>query len=163
MSLEWGLYRCLENSLKDALDKAISDELITDLNDVAIPIYIKGQRKSDWTVPNITIGVESETSVRFEIGSNNRDDKQLIICDIFAQDEGQRIDLACWLKDFLSDGWMYKTYKPNSSTPTEITYEDGGWVEVNFLSNARVNLGENAGELDQHRHRITINVVVSSS
>jgi hypothetical protein len=163
MALEWSEIRCLENSIKDFLDDKISANLITDLAGDAIPVYIKNQTIEAWSLPCITLGVESVTSQRFYIGSNKRDDKYLIIFDIFAQDEGQRIDLACWLKDIINDGLRYREYRPNSSTPTEPTYEEQGWIGVDFINNSRINLGQDASEIDAHRHRITVSVWISGT
>ena len=161
--LAWQLYRNLENSLKDFLDQKIIDDSVTDINDVNVPVRVGRKNDDNWTLPCISLYVESETLERFEIGSNNRDDRQLIIIDIYATNEGERLDLAKWLSTTINNGWRYYSYTPNIATPESPTKVAGGLVNVDFLTNTRVNLGQNTDEIDAHRHRVTINVWISGS
>jgi len=161
--LAWQLYRCLENSLKDFLDQKITDDSVTDINGVNVPVRVGRKNDDNWTLPCISLYVESETLERFEIGSNNRDDRQLIIIDIYATNEGERLDLAKWLSTTINNGWRYYSYTPNIATPESPDKVAGGLVNVDFLTNTRVNLGQNTDEIDAHRHRVTINVWISGS
>lgn len=161
--LNWGLYRSLENSLKDFLDAEVTSDNVTDIKGTKIPIRIGRKNENSWTLPCITLYFESETSPRGFIGSNERLDNELLILDIYATNEGERLDLAEWLKDSLNDGFRYYTYSVNSNNPESPTKIAGGLVNVNFLTNGRVNLGQDVNEVDAHRHRITINVWISGS
>ncbi len=161
--LSWGLYRNLENSLKYFLDTQIATDNVTDINGNAVPVRVGRKADNDWTLPCISLYIESETSPRLEIGSNNRDDRYLLIVDIYATNEGERLDIARWLKEEIKNGFRYYSYSPNLSNPDSPTKVAGGLVNINFLTNDRVNLGQNVDSFDAHRHRITINTWISGS
>jgi hypothetical protein len=159
--LSWKLYRCLENSLKDFLTSQGTTDSVTDINGNLIPIYIGRREDKNWTLPCISLYVDSETATRIEIGSNARDDRQLMIIDIYATDEGERLDLAKWITDTINNGFRYYTYTVNPSNPESPVKVAGGLTHVDFLTNGRVNLGQNVSEIDSHRHKITINVFLT--
>ena len=58
--LAWGKYRNLENSLYEFLDDKVTDDSVTDINDVLIPIRVGRKRDNDWTLPCITVYVDNE-------------------------------------------------------------------------------------------------------
>ena len=161
--MTWRLYRNLENSLKDFLDTEISNDSITDMNGIAVPVRIGRKEDDNWTLPCIALYMESETLERFEIGSNKRDDRQLLIIDIFATDEGERLDLTKWLIDAISNGFRYYSYSYNPSNPESPTKVAGDWVNIDFVENTRVILGQNIDIWDAHRQRISISVWISGS
>ena len=161
--MTWELYRCLENSLKDFLDAQVATDSVTDVKGVAIPIRVGRKNDNDWTIPCISLYVESEVAPRSFIGNNVRLDQQLIILDIYATNSGERLDLAKWLTDSINNGWRYYTYTVKQSTPEVPTKVAGGWVSLNFLTNARVSLGLNVDPIDAHRHRISIQIWISGS
>ena len=161
--MTWRLYRNIENSLKDFLDIEISNDSLTAEDGSSIVVRVGRKEDDNWTLPCISLYVESETLERFEIGSNKRDDRQLIIIDIYATNEGERLDLAKWLIDTINDGWRYYTYSYNSSNPESPTKVAGGWTSVDFLENTRVTLGQNIDIWDAHRQRISINVWISEN
>jgi hypothetical protein len=139
-------------SLKDHLDELAEDD------GLSINIRVGRKNNSDFTLPCITCYFESETNERLEIGSNNTFDRKLFIFDIFATGEGERLDLAEWLKEAIRNGWKWYSYVPNESTPFEPTKTEEGRVSINFLTNMRVTLGDNVDPIDQFRHRITVQV-----
>lgn len=157
----WGLSRSLENSLKDFLDTKISDDSLVGENGNDILVRVRGKNDNILTLPAISLYAEGETLERFELGSNKRDERELIIIDIYASNEGERLDLAKWLTDTINDGFTYYTYAVNPSNPESPTKTDSGLANINFLTNSRVNLGQNIVEEDAHRHRVSINVWIS--
>ena len=159
--LAWQLYRNLENSLKDFLDTEISNDSVTDINGTLIPVRVGRKEDDNWTLPCISIYMESETLESFEIGSNNKDDRQLLIIDIYTTNGGERLDVAKWLTVAINNGWRYYSYTPDINTPETPTKVAGGLVNVTFLSNTRVNLGQNLDIIDSHRHRVSINVWIT--
>jgi hypothetical protein len=163
MSLNWGKYRNLENSLKEFLDRAIIDDEIKDIKGNLIPIRIGRKNDNDWTLPCITLYYESEIAPRGFLGSNKRLDQQLMILDIYATNEGERLDLAIWLSETINNGWRYYSYNPNVSNPETIAKVEGGWVKVDFITNTKVTLGQNVDPIDAHHHRISIRVEISGS
>ena len=161
--LDWNLYRNEENSLRDFLtEQAVIDD-VTDINGVLVPMRVGRKDDNDWTLPCITVYVDSETAPRLEIGSNIRNDAQIIIIDIFATNEGERLDLAKWVTDVINDGFRYYAYSPNVSNPEAPIKVAGRLMQIDFLSNNRVNLAQTVSEIDNHRHNITINAYTTGA
>ena len=156
--MTWRLYRNLENSFKDFLDTSIASDGLVDENGSAIPVRIGRKNDSDWTIPFFSVYMESETLDNFEIGSNLKDDRQLIVLDVYASNEGERLDLTKWLVDTINDGFRYYSYTYNSVTPESPTKVAGGWANIKFLTNTRINLGQNVAKADAHRHQVTVSV-----
>jgi len=161
--LAWSIFRNIENSLKEFLDYSIDENSVTDINGNNIPIYVGRRESSDWTLPCITVYLDNESSERAFIGSNERLNKYLIIIDIFATNEGERLDLASWLKDTINDGFRYYDYTPSESTPNSPIKISNKLVNIDFLTNARVALGQNVSPEDAHRHRISVSAWVSGN
>lgn len=159
----WRLYRNLENSLKDFLDTKISDDSLTGDNGNTVQVYIGKDNKDTWQFPSISVYMDSETLERFEIGSNLRQNQELIIIDIYATNEGERLDLAKWLVDTINNGWTYYTYSVNESNPESPTKVAGGLVNINFNSNGRIALIQNVSEIDAHRHRVSLTVWIAGT
>ena len=161
--LDWGFYRNLENSLRDFLTDEVVNDSVTDISGVNIPIRVGRKFDNDWSLPCVSVYVESESAPRLEIGSNVRNDKQIIVIDVFATSEGERLDLAKWVTDIINDGFRYYAYSPNVSDPDSPTKIAGRLVYVDFISNQRVSLGQTVSEIDNHRHTITINVYTTGA
>jgi len=158
--LNWGLYRNLENSTKDFLDEEIFEENVTDYNNVLVPVRIGRKDSNDWSLPCISVYCESETSpARLYVGSNLRDRKFLLIFDIYATDEGERLDISSWLTKKIENGFRYYEYTQTVGDPENPTKTSNGLVNIDtIINNTRVKLGDNVDTIDAHRHRISLNV-----
>lgn len=163
MALSWGLYNNLEMSLKDFLDTEISSDAIKDNSGNAVPVRVGRRETLDWNIPCIAVYYDSETSPRGFVGDNKRLDEQLIIIDIYAEDDTQRLALAKWVKDTINDGWRYYSYVANPSTPESPTKTAGGLVSLDFVSNTKVSLGDNVDPSDRFRHRLSLRCWISGS
>jgi hypothetical protein len=151
----WKKYRNLQASLQEFLAAQAITDNVKDLEETSITIRV-GRKDATFTLTTISVYFESETSKRFETGSNLRDDKQLMIIDIYAKNEADRLDLAKWVVDTINDGWQYYTYSNDSVVPDNPAKVIGKKVNVDFLTNGRVKLGDNIDQFDAHRHQITI-------
>ena len=161
--LPWGIHRNIQSSLYDfLLAQVVTDEVTDDKGD-NITVRVGRKNDKDWTLPCVTFYVDNETSPRAELGTNNRMNSYLVILDIYATNEGERADVAGWLKESIKNGFRYYAYTPSQATPQTPTKVAGGLVEVDFLTNARVALGQNVDEEDAHRHRISINTWISGT
>ena len=163
MPLEWGIKRNIENSLYVFLTDKIDENNVTDSNNDKILIRVGRKVSKDWTLPCITIYLDDTTSERAEVGSNNRLKSYLIIMDIYATNDGERLDLSDWLEKIVENGFRYFSMLPSTSGPQTPIQTAGGLVEVNFVTNARVALGQNVDPEDAHRHRISINTWISGN
>jgi len=159
--LSWGVSKNIENSLKYFLETEISADAIQDINGDLITVRIGRKNDNDWSLPCIAIYKNSETNDKPFVGSNQTDDRHLIIIDIFAENDGERQDLADWMTAKITDGWRYYTYTVNINTPLNPTKVATGWVSINFLTNTKVELGQNVALFDQNKHRISVNAWVS--
>lgn len=161
--MSWSLYRNLQSSLQEFLQTSATTDNLASINGNSVNFIVGKKDDNNWTLPVITCYFNSETLTRFEVGSNKRDDRQLIIIDIFAENEADRLDFAKWVIDTINDGWRYYTYTSNPSNPNSPTKVAGGWVNVDFLTNTKVVLNQNIDVIDQYRHRISINVWITGS
>lgn len=148
----WSTYRNLEASLQDHLEEVAEEDGLN------VNIRVGRKNDSNFQLPCIVCYFESETSERLEIGSNNTFDRKLFIFDIFATSEGERLDLAEWLKEAIRNGWEWYSYSSNEEEPLKPTKTKEGRVTINFLSNSRITLGNNVDPIDAYRHRITVQV-----
>jgi len=157
--MAWGKLRNLQASLKDFLDaQIVIDSLVGD-DGTTVTVRVGRKNDNNWVLPCISLYVESEDlTKRIAIGSNKRDEKELIIIDIYANNDGERIDFAKWLTDSINNGWQFYSYVYNPSNPELPTKNAGDWVSVDFLTNTKVKLGQNVDIIDAHRHRVSINV-----
>lgn len=163
MALTWSKIRCLENSLIDFLNTNLVADAIKDINGVQIVARVGRKEDNDWQLPCITAYVDTINLQRLFVGSNTRLDSYLMIIDIYATNEGERMDLATWVADEINNGFTFYNYTPSESTPNSPVRVSGGLASLDFLSNTRVALGQNVGIEDAHRHRISINVWISGS
>lgn len=156
--MAWDFYTSIEASLKDFLEDLASSENLVDSDGETINFRIGRKNEANWELNTIAIYLESQTSERIFVGSNQRDERFLIIIDIFAKNEIDRLMLARWVTESINDGFQAYTYSTNVSTPETPDVVALGWASINFLSNTRVALGQNIDEIDAHRHRISINI-----
>ena len=77
--MTWRFYRNLENSLVDFLTQKVSDDSLVGENGKTVQIRVGRKYDDNWELPCIAVYMESETLNRFEIGSNLRNNFQLII------------------------------------------------------------------------------------
>lgn len=159
--MAWDLYTSLSASLKYLLETESTSDNLTDSEGNSITFIIGRKNENSWNLPIISFYCESQTSERIFVGSNQRDERFLIIIDIFAKTEIDRTMLGRWVVDTINNGWQYYTYSTNIITPEAPTKVAGGWVSINFLSNMRVALGQNIDEIDAHRQRISINAWIT--
>ena len=132
--------------------------------------YIWTNLQSDWTnvnvalsfnyethtLPHIFVRLDSGTHSKLELGNTKLNPKELAIIDIYATGDGQRLDLAAYLLDKLSYGFIYYEFSPNPSNPGELIKVANGWVYVNIVGDIKVPADENDDTPDKFRHRITL-------
>jgi len=95
-----------------------------------------------------------------EIGSNSVTRAELVLIDVFATSDGQRLDLVDFLGDELKYGCPYFEYQTEKS---EITSRiQNGRIRINNIEDKPVNFGTDKSALDvQDRYRHLISITVS--
>lgn len=158
--LNWGTYRCLENSTKNFLDEEIFEDNVTSYDGELIPVRVGRKSDNKWEIPLITVYMDAENSPkRLYMGSNLRDRKFLLIFDIYATDEGERSDLAAWLTKKIENGFRYYEYTQDVNDPENPIKTANGLINIDtFISNTRVKFANNIDVIDKNRHRITVTV-----
>jgi len=163
MALTWSTYRFLENSLVDKLNTTLVSGGILDVEGRQIVARVGRKEDNNWVLPCISVYLDSVVSPKEFVGSNVTLDVNLLIIDIYATNEGERLDLAKWVYSTIRDGFRFYSYTYNASSPATPTTVAGRWIHVNFISNTRVALGQNVEYEDAHRHRISIDCDINGS
>lgn len=159
--MSWNLYDSLESSLIYFLESSASSDNLKDSEGNSIYFRLARKNDDDWQLNLVTVAFESQTSERIFVGSNQRDERFLVIIDIFAKTEIDRTMLARWVTTTINNGFQYYTFSTNLSTPDTPDRVAGGWCSLNFLTNIRVSLGQNVDEIDAHRHRISVQIWIT--
>lgn len=159
-TLSWQKIRSLENSLADYLQSIIDGDSLTvvDDNGNSIPINVRVGFEVDntWTLPTISLYFDSKLSPRGFVGNNLRFKQYLMVIDIRTLNKGMQIDLAEWLEQTINDGFPLYDYAPNESDPDNPSTTLVGQVNVDFISNIPLKLGDNVDLLDKYRQNIVI-------
>lgn len=116
----------------------------------------------DVSLPIVCARLSDTQSTRREVGATTLENRYLLIIDIFANDDGQRLDMADYIKDKLKDGWVHYDHSRTSGTSTLTQSANGrDWV-AEFVSDSRLDFGDNVDQKDHFRHNISIRVRKSS-
>jgi len=150
MSLEWGVQTNLEKSLKDFLDaQATTDS-------VSVNIDVGENFEDSWELPHVQIYLDSKQKPRAEIGSNCRANTYLIMLDVRARSNPERMNLADWIEDSINNGFTYYTYVSNPANRDVPIKIDVGYASFDYISSQKVDLGPNVNSYDKWRYRISI-------
>lgn len=161
--LKWDNIGNLENSLKEFLDSAIQTGSVQVLDDAGVAkdltVRVGSKVDNEWTLPVIQVYHDSNPSApRIVVGSNRRDTRYLIILDIRANNDTNRINITDWVINTINEGFPYFEYMPNGTTPSK---SQNGRVSFDFVSNLKVILGEDVSIYDKYRQRISISCWIS--
>lgn len=117
----------------------------------------------DINVPIVCVRLSDTNSVRKEIGANTLEDRYLIIIDLFARSNSQRLDMAYYIKDKLKDGYTYYLHAHASGDSNTLTRVANGRCQVtDWISDSKIDLGDNGDTKDKFRHTISFRIRVAS-
>lgn len=150
-----GQYRISRN-IEASLIDYIKAELITaSWNNVNVEKTFA--RVYDIELPTICIRLSETTHDPVELGTNSTMRTPLILIDIFAKDDGGRLDLKDFLVSILKHGCPYYEYTiANGSIQSKA---QNGRIRVLRIADTEVNLGVDKSNLDVHdryRHLLTL-------
>jgi hypothetical protein len=110
-------------------------------------------------VPIVCARLTQTTTGRLEIGATTLDNVYLLIIDIFARSDGQRLDLADYIKDKLKDGWVhYQHSHPSGDNSTLERTVNGRDFIANFVNDASLEIAGSQEMKDRYRHNISVSV-----
>lgn len=154
----------LENSLYDFLSAKITSESLTVIGengDTVTPTLTLGWKfNSEWSLPVISLYVDSTNPVRSFVGNNRRIETFLIIVDIRALNDGMQKNLTRWVIDKINDGFPFYEYTPAGNNPTKT---QTGYVTVDFNTNNIVRLGDDSALADKYRQNLSISAFITTT
>lgn len=107
-------------------------------------------------LPVVCIRLLDITSTTREIGATTFKHEYNIIIDIFAKSDGQRLDLADFIRETVKDGWVYYSYYHTPGHPDQLSKDANGRVHlVGILEDRRVDFVETVADQDKYRHIIS--------
>ncbi len=145
------------------IEKSTLEYITTQINaswtDVNVVKTFKQAFAKGIPLPVICIEQDNVNSIRREIGADTLEKRYLISIDIFSKSESMRLDLVEFLLDKLKDGWVYKTYARTSGSESASTGTAAGRLRVtDFLTDNKLDFGDNANPRERYRHLISVNV-----
>lgn len=108
----------------------------------------------DMKLPIVAITLIQELTDFIEIGSRLTDDIYTFSIDIFGKSTANRLDLAQFIKEKLLLDWTYNEYSRGSGETLTAT-PAGKVTFIEFISNEKVEIGEDVNNFDRFRHLIT--------
>ena len=109
--------------------------------------------------PAICVRVSDTTHDKAELGTEATVRTPLVLIDIFAHDDGQRLDLKDFLISKLKKGMPYYEYEITNGTISGKT--QNGRIRVLTISDTLVNLNVDKSSLDPHdryRHLLSLSL-----
>lgn len=110
-------------------------------------------------LPVICVRLTTTTHNHIEIGDNATNRVPLIIIDIFAKNDGQRLDLKDFLISLLKGGVPYFDYVVSGNTVS--TKTPNGRIRVLSIGDNPIDLSQDKATLDEHdkyRHQLVLTV-----
>lgn len=142
----------------------ITDSVNADWTGITVVKSFKEAYDATIAVPIICIRIPTTYNARLEIGTTTLENRYMLVFDIFTRSGAQRVDLADYVADKLKDGWIYYAYSHVSGNNSQVIGENTGRIFVtDWLTNTKVEMGENADPKDKFRHTISILVRQSSN
>jgi len=155
MATYFGEYRNIELSTLAHFET----QLGSDWSNVSVEKTWKRVYSADVSLPIVCIRLGSSEIARLEIGSTTLEPRHMIIIDIFATSDAQRLDLANYVTTKLKDGWVYNAYAHVSGDKSQLTETADGRIFVTtWITNDKVDFGDTTEVKDRYRHTISIAV-----
>lgn len=156
-----GAYRVsrnLEKSIKDY----IATNVATDWTGITVQMGWAGIEKTE--LPIITVRINATAHNWIEVGSSSTYREAQILVDIFAKNDGQRLDLKDYLIEKLKGGLTYNEYTISGGVVTTTTAN--GRIRILEIRDFAISFDTNKDTLDEkdkYRHLITLTVATSKT
>ena len=161
-NLDWQIRRNLENSLAEFLQTESSGlTVFYKGKDQTIDIRVGNAPQDSWTLPNISVYLDTRTAPRGFVGNNRRLKSYLMIIDIRALDDGMRSDLTEWATDTINDGFDVYDYTPNIGDPDNPSKVLSGKASIVFVSDIAIRNTQNSELFEKFRQNISISVTIA--
>ncbi len=142
--------RNFEISTKDFIETEIASAFSN------VNVYRGWAEVSGNNLPCITVRLGETEHPRVGVGSFATRREVTLLIDLFATDDGQRLDVKDFLISILKKSWDYEEYTVTGGSSSSVV--DGKIICVG-ISDTEVNLGTDKSQLDKvdrYRHLITL-------
>jgi hypothetical protein len=113
------------------------------------------------TMPIISIEIPEDTHNPLEIGSLNVRTYYKVIMNIFADEDGIKLDLKDWLISVITQGCPYYEVATDGSGNISIRSDVSRIGLIGITANRNVNLGDGAAKHDRHRRQIEMTIYIT--
>jgi len=149
--------RNIEASLIDALTTGLAADGFSGIHVIKVFKQVYGGK-----FPSILVNVSNNPSTMREIGSSTLFDDREVTFRIFAESDGQRLDLADWLTEEILANITYKTYTTVNGVATGTSAGKICTVRITENKKELAN-SEKVAEKDRFRHIIRADIRVQLS
>jgi hypothetical protein len=143
--------------------------------ELSLVYYLQTNINSDWSsvttvksftnaykaaLPVVAVRLTDTINDRREVGSTTLLNDYILTIDVFGSSDGLRIDLADYIVDKLKDGCIYYEHSQTSGAPETLTRTNGNkrLIVRKFLSNQKLDFGEDVDNYDKFRHFIQVEI-----
>lgn len=116
------------------------------------------KQATEASLPVVCIRLLNVNPIPKEIGTTTRLNQFGLVIDIFAKNDGQRLDLASFLTDELNQGFVYYEHTKDSGAETLSTVANGRVRLLEYTQNQRIDFGDDVDSHDRFRHIIAVNL-----
>jgi len=154
-------YRISRN-IEASIIQYLQTQLVSDgWNDVSVEKTFSRVYSSEISVPIICVRISDTIHEHIEIGSNSTRRTPLVLLDIFASSDGNRLDLKDYLISKLKHGCSYYEYTiVNGQIDSKVL---NGKIKTIGISDTIVDLAiekSNLDPKDRYRHLISLNITL---
>lgn len=147
--------RNIEISTKDFIIASLTSAGWTNVN-----TYLGWEEVSGTNLPAITIRSGITNHDRVEVGGFSTIRQVTLLIDVFAKNEGQKLDLKDFLISILKKSWTYNEYTITNHVSTHV---DNGEIICLNINETPVNLDSDKSNLDiVDRYRSLITLIVTT-
>ena len=143
--------RCIEGSIIDFLQENFDNDW------TGVSVEKSFARVYSIDLPVICIRASDTIHDKAEIGGNSTIRTVQVLIDIFASDDGQKLDFSDYIVSKLKNGCIYYEYTTNGASRSA-----NGRIRITSIEVTPVNFNTPKNELDVHdRHRALITLSIS--
>jgi len=149
--------RNIEASIITFIQNQLENENWTNIN--VEKSFKRARTESNKNIPIICVRASDTNRTRIEIGTDSVQRSELILVDIFATSDGQRLDLVDFLGDILKHGLPYLEFQTDENEV--LSSIQNGRIRVTDLTDTPVNFNTDKSQLeicDRYRHSISLTI-----
>lgn len=151
-----GQYFSKRRGAELSLIEHIETQMNASWSNPIIPVVKSFEKAYEVPVPVISVGLEDVDNERLEIGDNILKQAYNFTIHIFAKSDGQRIDLAEFIVQAVKGGCIRYNYSHSSSSKETLDkVADGRMTLLTFVSDSKIEIGNDQDAHDKFRHSIT--------